>query len=480
MSINPLQPMLPEILVAAMACVVLIADLFVDERRRGLTHSLALLTLVFAAIVTLGSMMPAGTHDATFSGTFVRDRFADVLKLFAYLTLGGVFVYAKHYLRAFGLFKGEFYALGLFALLGVMVMASAGSLLSLYLGLELLALSSYALVALDRDSPLGSEAAMKYFVLGSLASGILLYGISLIFGATGTLDLGLIAHWLSSEGMRGDLMLAFGVAFVVVGIAFKLGAVPFHMWLPDVYQGAPAAVTLLISSLPKLGYLALAVRLLADGMGGLHADWQAMLVVLAAASMLLGNIAAIAQSNIKRMLAYSAISHMGFMLLGVLSASPAGLSAALYYAIVYALMSAAAFAFVILLSRDGREAQELADFKGLAKRQPWYAALMLVTMFSLAGVPVFVGFFAKWQVIAAVLQAGHVWLAVLAVVSAVIGAFYYLRVVKLMYFDDPEVSRPVTAPVDFRAMLTVNALSLLLLGVFAGGLISLCRSAFGV
>ena len=477
MMLIDLQLALPEIFVAAMACVVLVADLFVTEQRRGLTHTLALLVLVFAAIITLRVMVPAGESVLAFSETFVRDRFGDIIKLFAYLVLAGVFVYAKHFLRAAGLFKGEFYSLSLFALLGVMIMVSAASLLTVYLGLELLALSSYALVAFDRDSASGSEAAMKYFILGSLASGILLYGMSLVYGATGSLQLGEISQALAG-GMSDDLMLSFGLAFMVVGIAFKLGAVPFHMWLPDVYEGAPAAVTLLISSLPKLGYLALAIRLLADGMGNMHADWQAMLAVLAALSLILGNVVAIAQTNIKRMLAYSTISHVGFILLGILAASPAGYSAAMFYTIVYSMMSAGAFAVMILLSGNGVEAENLDDFKGLAKRSPWYALMMLMIMFSLAGIPVFVGFFAKWQVIAAAIQAGFVELAVLAVITAVIGAFYYLRVVKLMYFEEPENSDPVAAPVDFRAVLTVNGLAMLGLGIFSGGLIGVCVRAF--
>jgi len=479
MSLNELHLALPEILIATMACVVLIADLFVTEQRRGLTHTLAILTLVFAAIVTMRLMMAPGEVATAFAETFVRDRFSDVLKLFAYLTLAMAFVYAKHFLRSAGLFKGEFYALSLFALLGVMIMISAGSMLTLYLGLELLALSSYSLVALDRDSELGSEAGMKYFVLGSLASGILLYGISLIYGATGSLQLSTIATALISGGVSDSLMLSFGLAFVVVGISFKLGAVPFHMWLPDVYQGAPAGVTLLISSLPKLGYLALAIRLLADGLGGLHADWKMMLAVIAAASMVLGNVVAIAQSNFKRMLAYSTISHVGFILLGILAGSAAGYAAAMFYTIVYALMSSGAFAVMILLSRDGVEAENIDDFKGLGRRSPWYALMMLMIMFSLAGVPVFVGFFAKWQVIAAAIDAGFMWLSILAVLTAVIGAFYYLRIVKLMYFDEPETTAPIQAPIDFRAVLTVNGLAMLGLGVFSGGLIGVCVNAFG-
>ncbi|AKS40996.1 NADH-quinone oxidoreductase subunit NuoN [Wenzhouxiangella marina] len=476
MTIAELQLALPEIFVLSMTCIVLLADLFISDERRGLTHTLAILTLVFAAILTLRVMQPVGVVEYAFSGTFVRDRFGDVLKIFSYLILAGVFVYAKHYLRRFGLFKGEFYTLSLFALLGVMVMISASNLITVYLGLELLALSTYALVALDRDSRFGSEAAMKYFILGSLASGILLYGMSLIYGATGSLDLATISQNLSM-GAGDSMLLTFGLVFVVIAIAFKIGAVPFHMWVPDVYHGAPLAITTLISSVPKLAYLALAIRLLDNGMIGLHQDWMNMLAVLIGLSLILGNVVAIAQDNIKRMLAYSTISHMGFMLMGVMAGTPEGYSAAMFYAIAYAIMSAGAFAVVILVSSE-READRIEDYKGLAKRNPWHALLMLMIMFSLAGVPVFLGFFAKWQVIAAALAAGFIWLAVLAVIMSVVGAFYYLRIVKLMYFDAPEDSTPVTAPVDFRAVLTVNGVAVLALGIFSGGLISLCVSAF--
>jgi NADH-quinone oxidoreductase subunit N len=477
MTLAELQLALPEIFVLSMACVVLLADLFISQERRGLTHLLAVLTLVFAAILTLRVMVPPGEVMYAFSGTFIRDRFGDVLKVFSYIILAGVFVYAKHYLRRFNLFKGEFYTLSLFALLGVMVMISSANLITVYMGLELLALSTYALVALDRDSRFGSEAAMKYFILGSLASGLLLYGMSLIYGATGSLDLATISASLTG-GAGDSMLLTFGLVFIVIGIAFKLGAVPFHMWVPDVYHGAPLAITLFISSVPKLAGLALAIRLLDNGLISLHADWQSMLVVLAALSLLLGNVVAIAQTNIKRMLAYSTISHMGFMLLGILAGTPEGYAAAMFYAIAYAIMSAGAFAVIILLSNGDREADQLDDFKGLARRNPWHAFLMMMILFSLAGVPVFLGFFAKWQVIAAALSAGFVGLSVLAVLTAVVGAFYYLRIVKLMYFDEPENDAVITAPVDFRAVLTINGVAVLALGIFSGGLISLCISAF--
>lgn len=474
---SDLQWALPEIFVLTMACVVLLADLFIPDRRRGLTHLLAMLTLIFAAILTGRLMMAPGEVVYTFSDTFVRDRFGDVLKIFAYLTLAASFTYGKHYLRRINLFKGEFYTLGLFALLGIMVLISASSLITLYLGLELLALSSYALVALNRESKAGTEAAMKYFILGSLASGLLLYGMSLIYGATGSLYLSEINQALAGSASE-SLLLTFGLVFVVLGIAFKLGAVPFHMWVPDVYHGSPMAVTLLIGSVPKLAAVALAIRLLDNGLLTLHGDWQMMLAVLAALSLVLGNVAAIAQTNIKRMLAYSTISHMGFMLLGILAGTPEGYAAAMFYAISYAIMSAGAFAVLILLSTAEREADQLDDLKGLAKRRPWHAFLMLNIMVSLAGVPVWLGFFAKWQVIAATISAGFTALAVLAVLSAVVGAFYYLRVVKLMYFDEPEDSADIDAPADFQALLTINGLAMLALGIFSGGLISLCVSAF--
>ncbi len=478
MTLAELQLALPEIFVLSAACAVLLADLFIPEERRGLTHLLALLTLLFATILTLRGMLPAGELLYAFSDTFVRDRFGDVLKVFSYLILAAVFVYAKHHLRQVGLFKGEFYTLSLFALLGVMVMISASSLLTVYLGLELLALSTYALVALDRDSRFGSEAAMKYFILGSLASGLLLYGMSLIYGATGSLALTTISASLAG-GAGDSMLLTFGLVFIVIGIAFKLGAVPFHMWVPDVYHGAPLAVTLFISSVPKLAGLALAIRLLDNGLIGLHGDWQGMLAVLAALSLVLGNLVAIAQTNIRRMLAYSTISHMGFMLLGILAGTPEGYAAAMFYAIAYAIMSAGAFAMVILMSSPDRDAEQLDDFKGLAKRAPWLAFLMMMILFSLAGIPVFLGFFAKWQVIAAALSAGFIGLSVLAVLSAVVGAFYYLRLVKLMYFDEPDDRSVPVVPVDFRAVLSINGLSVLALGIFSGGLISLCISAFG-
>jgi NADH-quinone oxidoreductase subunit N len=468
----------PEICVLIMACVSLCADLFIREGRRGIIHMLAIITLVFAGIITLRAEYDTAGSVA-FNGMFIRDPMGDVLKLFSFVVLAMVYTYSKYYLRRFNMFRADFYTLSLFALLGVMLLISANSLITIYLGLELISLSSYALVAFDRDSPRGSEAAMKYFVLGSMASGILLYGMSMIYGATASLNLYEISTAVGVLG-SSDLMLVFGLVFLVVGLAFKLGVVPFHMWIPDVYEGAPAPVTLFIASIPKLAAFAMAFRLLETGLGDMHADWQQMLGILALLSIALGNFAAIAQTNIKRMLAYSTISHMGFVLLGLLPGSGEGYGASMYYVIVYSLMSAAAFGMVTLLSGRGVEAENLEDFKGLNQRDGWYAAVMAMVMFSMAGVPVFVGFFAKWLVIKATIDAGLLWLAVMAVVFSVIGAFYYLRVVKLMYFDDPIRQDVIDAPVDFRAVLSVNGIMMLGLGVFSSALIAVCMASFAV
>jgi NADH-quinone oxidoreductase subunit N len=470
----------PELWVLTMTCVILFVDLFIKEERRGIIHLLAMITLIFAAIITLRFDYRLGESASAlaFSGAFIRDQMGDMLKLFSYVVLAMVFVYAKFFLRQFRMFRSDFYTLTLEALLGIMLLISANNLIMVYLGLELLALSSYTLVAFDRDSKRGSEAAMKYFVLGSIASGMLLYGMSMIYGATGTLDLGGIADAVRVNGTN-DIMLVFGLVFLVVGVAFKLGVAPFHMWVPDVYHGAPAAITLFISSVPKMAAFAMAIRLLQTGLGDLQGDWSQMLSVLAVLSIVLGNLAAIAQTNIKRMLAYSTISHMGFVLLGLLPGSAEGYGAAMFYVIVYALMSAAAFGMVILLSARGVEAENLDDFKGLNQRNPWYAAIMAMVMFSMAGVPVFVGFFAKWLVIKAALDAGLMWLAILAVVFSVVGAFYYIRVFKLMYFDEPISESPIEAPVDFRAVISLNGIIMLGLGIFSSSLIQICMSSFG-
>ncbi len=470
----------PEFWVLVMACVILIVDLFLSEERRGIIHMLAMITLVFAAIIIArGDYGSAGQQSATaFNGAFIRDSMGDVLKLFSLFILGLVYIYAKFCLRQFRMFRADFYTLSLFALLGVMLLISANSLVMVYLGLELISLSSYTLVAFDRDSKLGSEAAMKYFVLGSMASGMLLYGMSMIYGATGSLDLQQVATAVSNLG-SDNYLLIFGLVFLVVGLAFKLGVVPFHMWIPDVYQGAPVATTLFIASVPKMAAFAMAFRLLQTGLGELHTDWSQMIAILAALSIVLGNLAAIAQTNIKRMLAYSTISHMGFVLMGLLPGTASGFGAGMFYVIVYSMMSAAAFGMVILLSARGVEAEKIEDFKGLNQRNSWYAAVMAMVMFSMAGVPVFVGFFAKWLVIAAALETGLVWLAILAVVFSVVGAFYYLRIVKLMYFDEPVTEAEIDAPVDFRAAISLNGIMMLGLGIFSSSLIAVCMASFG-
>ena len=470
----------PEFWVLVMACVIMIVDVFLKEERRGIIHMLAMLTVIFAAIITLrGDFLLDGAQSATaFKDSFIRDKMGDVLKVFSFLIMGLIFTYSKYYLRSFNLFRSDFFTLSLFALLGVMLLISANSMLMIYLGLELISLSVYALVAFNRDSGRGTESAMKYFVLGSMASGMLLYGMSMIYGATGSLLLPEIAEAIRVNG-SDDILLIFGLVFVVVGIAFKFGVVPFHMWVPDVYEGAPPAVTLFISSVPKLAAFAMAYRFLSSGLGDLHVHWQSMLASLAVLSIILGNLAAIMQTNIKRMLAYSTISHMGFVMLGLLPGTDFGYGSSMYYVIVYGVMSVASFGMVILLSARGVEAENLDDFKGLNQRNPFYAAIMGLVMFSMAGVPPMVGFFAKLMVLKAVIEVGLLWLAVVAVVFAVIGAFYYLRVVKYMYFDEPENETPITAPVDFGTALTLNGIMILGLGIFSSALITICLSSFG-
>ena len=392
-----------------------------------------------------------------------------------------VFLYSRDYLEREGLLKGEYFILGLFALFGIMVMISANSLLILYLGLELLSLALYALVAFDRESSIAAESAMKYFVLGAIASGTLLYGISVLYGVTGTVDIGELGAYFSS-GDSPHVAALLGLAFVIVGVAFKFGAVPFHMWLPDVYQGARTPVTLFISTAPKLASFALAWRVMVEGLGGLHGSWQDMVIVLSVLSLAVGNVAAIAQTNLKRMLAYSTISHVGFILMGFVAGTPQGLSAAMFYTIAYAFMAAAAFGMIILLSREGFEAENIADFKGLNARSPWFALMMLMVMFSMAGIPLFVGFYAKLVVLESVLEAGLVWLAVLGVFFAVVGAFYYLRVIWFMYFaeaEEAESANVLEASMGIRVVVSANALLLLALGVFPGVLLDICGQVLG-
>ncbi len=489
-----LIPAYPELWLLVMAPVVLIADLFVRDQRRDATYALALVVLAGCAFWTLVTGHLTGMQRTeTFNRMFVADTIGHVLKMFCYVAVGASLVYSRAYLVERGLYRGEYFALALFSTLGMMVMISANHFVALYLGLELMSLSLYALVALNRDSAASTEAAMKYFVLGALASGLLLYGMSMIYGATGTLYIGDVARAIGAN-QPDRIILLFGLVFAVSGMAFKLGVVPFHMWIPDVYQGAPVSVTLIIGSASKLAAFAMVVRMLFNGTLGFDAgdhisdlsrtlafNWQYMLVILAVLSMAIGNLAAIAQSNIKRMLAYSTISHMGFVLLGLLSgvvgnvlSAANAYSAALFYVIVYALMSLGAFGMILLLSRAGFEAERLDDFKGLNSRSPWFAFVMMLLMFSLAGIPPTVGFYAKVVVLQPVLEAGQVWLAVVAVLFSLIGAFYYIRIVKLMYFDEPQDTHRIETRADMRVLLSLNGVAMLALGILPQSLMQLC------
>ena len=466
----------PELFLLAATCVVLVVDVYLPVRFRLFTYHLAQASLVITAGLCL-ALFPESPQ-LSFSGTFVSDTMSTLLKVFMLLATYFVFFYSKIYLGARDLFKGEYFVLGLFAVLGMMVLVSAHSLLTVYLGLELLSLSLYAMVAMNRESNTASEAAMKYFVLGALASGMLLYGMSMIYGATGTLDLAAIREHVAGLESR-NLILVLGLVFVVVGIAFKLGAVPFHMWVPDVYEGAPTSVTLFIGSAPKIAAFGMLVRLLVDGLPGMHADWIGMLVILSVLSMGVGNIIAIAQTNLKRMLAYSTIAHVGFLFLGIIAGSKAGYSASMFYIVVYAFMSLGGFAMIVLLGHAGFEADQIDDFKGLNDRNPWYAFLMLILMMSMAGVPPFLGFWAKWSVLREVVAAEMTWLAVVAVFFSIIGVFYYLRVIRMMYFEKAQDAAPVVAGPEMRMMVSTNALAILALGIYPGGLLALCVSAFG-
>jgi NADH-quinone oxidoreductase subunit N len=466
-----LMPASAEIFLLIMACVILIADMLIKQSGRLVTYLLVQLTLMGCALITVGTHENGVAH--VFHNMFVDDLMSDVLKLLTYLAVATMLVYSRLYLTVRGLFSGEFMVLTLFATLGMMVMISANHFLALYLGLELLSLSLYAMVALQRDSAIATEAAMKYFILGALASGLLLYGMSMLYGATGSLELGVVSHAIQS-GNENKTLLVFGLVFVVSGLAFKLGAVPFHMWVPDVYQGAPTAVTMLIGSAPKLAAFAFVSRILVEGLQPLVQHWTGMLTILAIGSMALGNITAIAQVNLKRMFAYSTIAHMGFLLLGFISGDIEGYGSSMFYAVSYVIMSLGAFGMIMLLSRVGFEADTLNDFKGLNQRSPWLAFLMLILMFSMAGVPPTVGFYAKFSVLNAVVQSGHTWLAVAAVLFSLIGAFYYLRIVKLMYFDAPESHAPIIFGQDTTLLISVNGLGVLLLGVLPGTLMSVC------
>jgi NADH-quinone oxidoreductase subunit N len=473
-----------EIFMLAMACLILIIDLFVKDKTRKVTFVLTQLTLLGTALLTL-MMSSSGQVLYTFSNMFVGDLLGDLLKLLLYVTVSVVLFYSRGYiLDRPEMAKGEYYTLTLFATLGMMVMISANNFVTVYIGIELLSLSLYAMVALNRDSIAATEAAMKYFVLGALASGLLLYGMSMIYGATGSLDISTVAERLFS-GMISKTIVVFGIVFLVSGIAFKLGVVPFHMWIPDVYHGAPTSVTLFIASAPKLAAFAIVIRVLVNGLLVLSPDWQMMLLILSVLSMAVGNFAAIAQTNLKRMLAYSAISHMGFMLLGLVVGVIGGdgrnainaYTSSLFYVITYVLSTAGAFGMILLLARAGFESDEIHDFAGLNKRSPLFAAVMMMIMFSMAGIPFFVGFFAKFSILVAVVAAGYNLLALAAVFFSLVGAYYYLRIVKVMYFDPPVNTARIEAPLDMKVLITANGLAVALLGIFPNALMFICAIA---
>ncbi|MSR14501.1 MAG: NADH-quinone oxidoreductase subunit NuoN [Gammaproteobacteria bacterium] len=474
---NDFALILPEATLLVLACGVLLLDAFIGKRVPAATFWGAVVSclVVLAQVASPGYMPEAAVFG--FAGTLRVDVMGTVLKSFLLVLVVVSFFYAHEYFsKQRQEVQGEYYPLALFATLGMMVLVSANSLLTIYLGLELLSLSLYSLVALQRDSVTASEAAMKYFVLGALASGMLLYGMSMLYGVAGTLDLSeLLIKVGNLEEQR--LLLTFGLVFLVVGIAFKLGVVPFHMWLPDVYQGAATPVTQFIGTAPKLAAFGMAMRLLVDGLWGLSEHWQQMLIILSILSMGVGNLLAIAQRNFKRMLAYSTIAHMGFLLLGMLSATASGYAASMFYVTLYALMSMGAFGSIILLASARSEADELSDLAGLAKRSPWFAFILLILMFSMAGVPPFGGFWAKWFVLKEVIVADYVWLAGIAVMFSLVGAYYYLRIVKLMYFDEPETPYPVSATTDLKLVLSVNGLVVLVLGIVPSTLMSVCISA---
>ena len=484
---NTLITIYPEIFLLIATSAILLIDVYLPASKRNITYMLSLLALAGTAAFTYVDFASGATTYA-FNKMVVSDPMGNLLKLFTYLAVGMTFVYSRQYATDRGMLGdslgGEFYVLALFSMLGQMVMIAANNFLSIYLGLELMSLATYALVALRRDHPISTEAAMKYFVLGALASGFLLYGMSMLYGAAGTLDLSTMAQKIAS-GTVDPTIFVLGTVFVVAGLAFKLGAVPFHMWVPDVYQGSPTGVTLLLGAAPKLATFAICIRLLVEGMLPMAPHWQQMLMILAVLSLAIGNLTAIAQTNLKRMLAYSTIAQMGFVLLGLMagvvgqdqSNTSAAYSAAMYYSITYVLTTLGTFGLIMVLARAGHEAEELADFRGLSKRSPWFALVMTLLMFSLAGVPPMMGFAAKLAVLQTVLHTGQLWLTIFAVMASLIAAFYYLRVVKTMWFDEPVDTAPIKVAVDKNIVLGLNALLVVVLGIVPGPLLDACLHA---
>jgi NADH-quinone oxidoreductase subunit N len=464
-------PAVAEIWLVCAICILLLIEVFAGTKRPGLTPTLTLLALAIGAALTVRyGQVPQ--RQLLFDGTYVADELGVALKLTGFLLVAVALLYSRAYLENRNIQRGEYYVLALTALLGNFVLVSANSLVTVYLGVELLALSVYAMVAFDRDSGVSAESAMKYFVLGAIASGALLYGMSLIYGLTGTLDLGEIAARLHAPFSAGVVL---GLTFIVVAVAFKLGAVPFHMWLPDVYEGAPTSVTLFIGTAPKIAYFALALRLLAQALAGTEAEWTQMLAVLAVLTLIVGNVVALVQTNLKRMLAYSTIANVGFIVLGFVAGTPDGYAAALYYTLAYVLVALGSFGVILLASAKGFEADRLDDYKGMHQRDPLLAATMMVLMFSTAGVPPFIGFWAKLRIFQVLWETNHLWLVVLAAAMSVVGAYYYLRVIKLLYFDEPVAHQPqATREPGVRFALGVNAAAVLALGLLPGPLLDLC------
>lgn len=468
----------PEIFLLAALCVVLLLDLFLGKESRVITYLATQASLLTTILLVYSSFFNRPDKTVGLDGMYMVDEMAGVLKIAILLISILAFACARKYLRDQDMWRGEFFVLGMTAILGMLIMVSGYHLLVLYLGLELLSLSMYALVAMRRDDAQATEAAIKYFVLGAVASGFLLYGMSMLYGISGSLELNTIREYFTSQpDIATNLPLMFALTFIVAGLAFKLGVVPFHMWLPDVYQGTPTAVTLFLSSAPKIAVFALVIRLMAEALEPAQSAWSQMLILLALLSIGLGNVLALAQNNLKRLFAYSAISHMGFMLMGIVMNTHVGHSAAMFYILLYAMMSAGAFAMLILLGRKGCEVTQLEDLKGLSSRHPWFALMFLLMLFSMAGIPPTAGFYAKFAVIEAVVQAKFVWAAVFMVVMSVVGAFYYLRIIKVMYFDKPNDQPPIEADMDIRVLVSANGLLMILLGIFPGVLMSICDLA---
>ncbi|MDP3269175.1 MAG: NADH-quinone oxidoreductase subunit NuoN [Legionella sp.] len=467
---------LPEMIVLSTVCIALLADLFLKHKYKSVAFYISCTGIILAAFITF--LYIGNFKLLVFNGLFISDDVGHLMKFFIYITVLLSFIYSHEYVDERQMPSGDYYVLGLFSTLGMMILVSAHSMLTVYLGLELMSLPLYAMTAIRRTNSDASEAAMKYFVMGAIASGMLLYGISLVYGATGKLDLLEVANAVAANWQQKNTLLNFAVVFILAGVGFKLAAVPFHMWAPDVYQGAPSSVTLFISTAPKIAALGMAFRLLTIGLLDITAQWQQIILVMALLSAGFGNLLAVVQTSIKRLFAYSAISHVGYALFGVLAATTAGYSAALYYILVYALMSAAAFGLIVLMSRQGMEIDSIEDLKGLNKRNPWLAFMMLIVMFSMAGVPPTVGFFTKLLVLKALVDVNLTWVAILGLLFTVIGVYYYLRIVKIMYFDKPATNEPVILSKSNNVIYSINCLSLLYLGIFPGALIAACINAF--